>query len=92
MTDIIKSKETVVWLILASMTFIAWVIGNKYGSLAPEAFKYMTLAVIALAFFKVRLVIMYFMEIESAPLPLRIIFEVWCVGFCIVVSVMYFLV
>lgn len=92
MTNMIKTKESVVWLILAGLTCVAWLIGNKYSSLVPEAFKYMTVAVVVLAFFKVRLVILYFMEIDHAPLPLRIIFEAWCVIFCAVVSVMYFIV
>lgn len=36
-------------------------------------------AVIAVAFFKVRLVGLHFMELRAAPVPLRVVFEGWVV-------------
>jgi len=89
--NLIKSKETLVWLVLAGLTAISWILGNKYAAIGPDAAKYMTVAVIALAFFKVRLVIMHFMEIETAPIALRIVFELWCLSLCLGVSWFYFM-
>ncbi|WP_404810245.1 cytochrome C oxidase subunit IV family protein [Zhongshania marina] len=36
-----------------------------------------TIILILIAFFKVRLVIMHFMEIRTAPLPLKLLCEAW---------------
>lgn len=50
----------------------------------------MTIAALVLAFFKVRLVIMYFMEVRADPLAFRMIFETWLLLLCGVLSWMYY--
>jgi hypothetical protein len=87
--SVAKSKETAVWLLLAGLTMVSWLLGNKYSVLEPDQFRYMTAAVVVLAFFKIRLVVMYFMEILHAPLPLRAIFEIWCGLFCVILIVIF---
>lgn len=79
-------RETLVWLVLAGLTFVAWLMGNKYDSLDPESYIYMTVAVLMLAFFKVRLVLMHFMEVREAPTVLRVVFDTWLLVTCIAVA------
>ena len=91
-SSILKSKETFIWVILAGVTLLSWTLGNKYSLIDAGHIRYMTMLVMLLAFFKVRLVVMYFMEVDHAPLPLRILFELWCAGFGIALVVFYFFV
>ena len=42
-----------------------------------------------LAFFKVRLVILYFMEIRTAPIPIRLAFEGWVAVVCVAIIAIY---
>jgi Prokaryotic Cytochrome C oxidase subunit IV len=87
--SVAKSKETVVWMVLAGLTMVSWIVGNKYGVIEVEHYKYMSGAMFVLAFFKIRLVIMHFMEIAHAPIPLKAIFEIWCGLFCVLLIVIF---
>lgn len=62
-----------VWLLLMTVTILARLIGH--GPIADDRFA--SAAVIALAFVKVRLIGLDFMELRHAPLALRIAFEGW---------------
>jgi hypothetical protein len=42
-----------------------------------------------LAFFKVRLIGLEFMELKTAPPALRVAFEVWVVGICALLLTLY---
>jgi heme/copper-type cytochrome/quinol oxidase subunit 4 len=47
--------------------------------LSKDAFsaRFATVAVFLIAAFKVRMVLLHFMELRHAPLPLRLVFEAW---------------
>jgi heme/copper-type cytochrome/quinol oxidase subunit 4 len=79
---------TLVWLLLVILTGISWLLGSRPAGIitAPHL---AGLALLAVAFFKARLVILYFMEVSDAPRPLRIIMEAWVVVALIAVSTMY---
>lgn len=75
----LRSPLTVVWLVLLGATGLSWLLGvdDRLGQGAREA---ATAVILAVAFLKVRLVGLYFMELRRAPQPLRAIFETYCLG------------
>jgi hypothetical protein len=65
-------RITLVWILLLALTFGSFVIGTEQGSgFAAQA----ALIIIGIALFKVRLIGLHFMDLRSATVPLRIIFE-----------------
>jgi len=67
-----------VWLALVLTTIGSWWIAEHHdiGELT-------VLAVMAIALVKCRLVFLHFMELKSAPVALRLFYEIWivaCVG------------
>ena len=90
MTDIFKSSFTIVWVILALLTCVSWFLGDNYQAVETQYAKYFTTALMLLAFFKIRLVILHFMETKKAVMPLRLALEVWVVGVCALILFLYF--
>ena len=89
MPSVLTEKISIVWLFLAALTGLSWLLADGYEPTDPQAFTYVAVGLFALAFFKVRLVIMYFMEVLDAPWALRGLFEVWVVGVFIAVVSFY---
>ena len=89
MTDLVRSGATLVWLALTVLTALSWYLAEDYGIGHAQALRAVTVALLVVAFFKVRLVIMHFMEIGEAPLALRAVFEAWVVLVCGVLVVLY---
>jgi Prokaryotic Cytochrome C oxidase subunit IV len=89
MSAIVNTKETYIWIFLALLTLVSWLLGDSYVADSRQVSIYLTSGLILLAFFKIRLVIMYFMEIANAPLPLRVLFEVWVVAVPVVIISLY---
>lgn len=63
------------WLLLIGATVLSWQFGHGWD-FGGDA-HYGTAAVIVIAFLKVRVVFLEFMELRHAPLPLRLAFELW---------------
>lgn len=82
----LHSRITLVWAVLVTATFGSWWLGTGSDSGDETA---AGLTVLALAFVKVRLVGLYFMELRDAPLPLRVMFEGWVLVVCGVVAGLY---
>jgi caa(3)-type oxidase subunit IV len=82
---LLNSRITLVWFVLIAATLVSWRVGTDHGLHAHLA----TTIVVLVAFIKVRFVGLYFMELRDAPLPLRTIFEGYCVAVCAVVIIMY---
>lgn len=72
---LLRSPITVVWVFLIVATLISWYLGTDH---AIDNADLAGAAVLAVAFIKVRFVGAYFMELRNAPIPLRLIFECWC--------------
>jgi len=89
MTSVLTEKITLVWLFLAVLTGLSWLLADGLEPTNPAGFTYVAVGLFALAFFKVRLVIMYFMEVLDAPWILRGLFEVWTVGVFVAVVSFY---
>jgi caa(3)-type oxidase subunit IV len=81
----LRSRISLVWLALVVATLISWRVGTDTGLHAHLA----ATVVLLVAFLKVRLVGAYFMELRDAPLPLRLIFDGYCLIVCTVLVVMY---
>ena len=75
MISLLRSRATVLWLVLVSLTFLSLEVlqgltigGNRRAG---------AVAVIIVAFTKVRLVGLNYMELRTAPMLLRYFFEAW---------------
>ena len=53
--------------------------------------RWLAAGLLILAFFKVRLVILYFMEIRIAPGPIRLVFGAWVIGVCASLIAIYWM-
>jgi len=84
--DLLRNAITVVWLILIAATLFSWWMGTDHGFKNEDLVGSLVLLV---AFIKVRFVGLYFMEHRHSPIPLRIIFEVWCLVVCSTVIGMF---
>jgi Prokaryotic Cytochrome C oxidase subunit IV len=78
MTTLIRTNATAVWALLTGLTVISWLLGTQNG-LGGADHVPASLAIIAVAIFKIRLVGLYFMELREAPWALRGAFEGYCV-------------
>jgi len=85
LTTLLKSRITLIWLILIAATLISWRVGTDGAVGAHLA----TTIVLLVAFIKVRLVGLHFMELRYAPLALRLIFEAYCLVVCATLVIMY---
>lgn len=84
-----SNRITQVWLVLMLATGASWWLGtvNVVNTFASTAIT--TVLLMLVAFFKIRLVINYFMEVRHAPVALRILCEIWVVGVCGLLIGMY---
>lgn len=69
------SRTSLTWAVLVAATLLSWELGHGVGLQHRAA----GAAVLAIAFIKVRLVMLEFMEIRSAPRWMRAIGETWVV-------------
>lgn len=82
-----RDRQTNVWMVLVAATVLTAVVGlEQHGGTAAVG-----LLLLAIAFVKIRLVALHFMEIREAPLPLRLLVEGY-VGITFVVLVTIYLV
>ena len=79
MTLPINVKASLIYLCLVILTIFSWWLADGYIPENLNAYEYVSMGLLLVAFFKVRLVIMHFMEISTAPLLLRVIFETWVI-------------
>jgi hypothetical protein len=80
----LRDAVSVAWALLIAATLISWTVGAEHGN-GHTARQLATAIVLLVAFIKVRMVGMYFMELRYAPAVLRGLFEAWCllVGACL---------
>lgn len=83
---LLRSPITAVWFFLIFATLVSWYLGTDHAIDDADA---AGAAVLVVAFVKVRFVGMYFMELRHAPIPLRAIYEGWCLVVCAVVIGMF---
>lgn len=79
MTSLLRTPATAVWLVLVTATAVSWALGSQHGTHDHEL---ASVIILLIAFIKVRLVGMYFMELREAPNVLRGLFEAYCLIVC----------
>jgi hypothetical protein len=80
-------RQTAVWMFLVAATVLTAVVGlEQHGDTTAVG-----LLLLAIAFVKIRLVALHFMEVREAPLPLRLLVEAY-VGVTFVALVVIYLV
>ena len=75
MRSLLGRKITFVWLVLMLATVLSWQFGHGFGF--GDRYDFATVAIVIIAFVKLRLVFLDFMELRHAPVPLRLAFELW---------------
>jgi hypothetical protein len=80
----LRSRARLSWLILVIATPLSVVIGIDHGTGSS-----VTVLVFGIAAAKIRLVGLDFMELRGAPIPLRALFEAYCVALWAVLSGIY---
>ena len=79
-------RITAVWLLLVLATLLSW----ESAHLGDDH-RLSTSIVLVIAFIKARFVGLEFMELRDAPLPLRLIFELWVLLACAALLILYWL-
>jgi Prokaryotic Cytochrome C oxidase subunit IV len=82
--SLLRARSTLVWIVLVVATIVSWAVGSAHGTGSAVA-----VVVLAVAVVKVRFVGLDFMELRSAPLILRAMFEGYCVALWCVLVGMY---
>ena len=79
MTTIKARAITYVWIILSVLTLLSlWLAPARVGHIAAST--PITIAVLAMAMIKARLIIQHFMEIRTAPAWLKLTTDGWLVA------------
>ena len=86
MTPAGRPRITAAWLLLGLATLVSWESARSDAGL-----RLATSAVLAIAFVKARCIGLEFMELRTAPLPLRLIFEAWVAVVCAALLALYWL-
>jgi heme/copper-type cytochrome/quinol oxidase subunit 4 len=76
----VRDRVTAVWALLVAATLLSFWLGTDHGLSSAEA---RTVIILVVAFVKVRFVGLYFMELRTAPVALRALFEGWCLVVCL---------
>lgn len=74
--ETIRKPATLIWAALMLATVAStWWLAKDF--VVPTA---ATVAIVVIAAVKIRLVLLHFMELRTAPLAWRLVFEVWVVA------------
>ncbi len=75
-------RATGIWLLLLAITAVSGWLGSGRAVRDNGCHRYVGAAIVALAFVKIRFVILDFMEIRHAPFPMRLVCEAWVIIVC----------
>lgn len=85
MSALLKTRETAVWLILMVVSVSNWVLGSQRSSLESDS-SAAALILLTLAFFKVSLIMQYFMEVRHANNELKVSCNLWLLAVFLLVT------
>lgn len=80
----VRGRAGVSWLVLIAATLVSYALGADHGTGSV-----MAVVVLGIAAIKIRLVGLDFMELRSAPMPLRVAFEGYCLVLWALLSGLY---
>jgi hypothetical protein len=86
MTALLRTPATAIWMVLIVATMTSLALGTEHGI---NSHTLASTAILLIAFIKVRLVGLYFMELREAPTVLRGLFEAYCVIVCTLVTAVF---
>ena len=86
MTALLRTPATAIWMVLIVATMTSLALGSEHGI---NSHNLASTAILLIAFIKVRLVGLYFMELREAPTVLRGLFEAYCVIVCTLVTAVF---
>jgi len=89
LVPLLRTRATGVWLVLILATLTSWRLGTDHGFGSHSGHSVASSVIVLVAFVKVRLVGLYFMELREAPIALRGLFEGYCLVVCALVLTMY---
>jgi hypothetical protein len=88
MTALLRDRLFLVWLLLIAVTLLSTMIGGAHGIAAAGQGAVATVAVLAIAFAKIWLVMANFMEVRGAPLALRLLAAGWLTAvLCLLIAI-----
>ena len=67
MSDVIRSKSTVVWLFMSAITVLSWWLAASHGSNSLDVKPMGAVGVLLIGFVKSGLVLWHFMEAGAGP-------------------------
>jgi Prokaryotic Cytochrome C oxidase subunit IV len=82
----LASPVVIVWSVLAAVTLLSWALGAEHLLGFAHA---LTALLFVVAFVKVWLIGRYFMDLRSAAVPLRLLFDGWVFVVGTALTVMY---
>lgn len=85
MSALLKTRETAVWLLLMVVSITNWVLGSQDNSFDTGS-RAAIIILLTLAFFKVSLIMRYFMEVRHASNELKISCGLWLLATYILVT------
>lgn len=88
MRSLARTNASIVWFGLCALTVVSWMLGANHGFGAEHRVP-ASMVIFVVAIFKVRLVGLYFMELKAAPVPLRGLFEGYCLVLLGLLSAMF---
>jgi hypothetical protein len=88
-TDFLRDRLFVVWLLLIAVTLLSALIGGAHGFAATGHGAVATFAVLGIAFAKVWLVMSHFMDVRRAPRALKIICAIWLLAVLAILLAVY---
>lgn len=89
MASLVRTRATAVWSVLVLATIVSWLLGTDASGGSDGDHSMASIVIVLIAFVKVRLIGLYFMELREAPMSLRGLFEGYCAAVCAVVLGMY---
>lgn len=88
MRQLLQTRATLAWLVLSCLTVFSWLLGTDHG-FGTNFRRQISVAVLAVAIFKIRLIGLDFMELRASPRVLRMIFEGYCVALFVLLTSMF---
>jgi hypothetical protein len=82
LAPLLRTRTTAVWLLLTAATVLSWSLGADHG---------LAIAILVIAFVKIRFVGLYFMELRCAPPALRAVLEIYCLAVFLTLSALFLL-
>lgn len=74
---LLRSRVTLVWIVLIAATALSWMLGTDHG-ISSDDQSVASVVILLVAFVKIRFIGLWFMELREAPWILRGLFEAYC--------------